>query len=187
MTDSNIAHVPARLAPFLAQWDYIYGVLLERLAGLTDEEFVWEPAPTVLTVRPTPDGPRTDAEGLPPTGEGAPPRTIAWLAGHLGSGMKLRADYLVGSHSLEAADLTWPLSAADGIAFMKDGLTAWRDGLGQMSNEDLDTVGRSAFPHGLDPELPLIEIVWWVNKDFVFHAGEIWLLRDLYAGLHLRA
>ena len=30
-------------------------------------------------------------------------------------------------------------------------------------------------------ELPLIEIVWWVNKELVFHAGEIWLMRDLYA------
>ena len=30
----------------------------------------------------------------------------------------------------------------------------WRDGLATMTDEDLDTVGRSAYPHGLDPELP---------------------------------
>ena len=31
--------IPGRLAPFLAQWDYMVEVLTERLAGLTDEEF----------------------------------------------------------------------------------------------------------------------------------------------------
>jgi hypothetical protein len=50
-----------------------------------------------------------------------------------------------------------------------------------MSDQDLDTIGRSAYPDGLDPELPLIEIVWWVSKELVFHAGEAWLVRDLYA------
>jgi hypothetical protein len=37
---------------------------------------------------------------------------------------------------------------------------------------------------GLDPTLPLIEIVWWVNKELVFQVGEIWLMRDLYAATH---
>ena len=67
---------------------------------------------------------------------------------------------------------------------MNEGLSAWRDGLATMTDEDLDTVGRSAYPGGLDPTLPLIEIVWWVNKELVFHAGEIWLMRDLYATTH---
>lgn len=64
---------------------------------------------------------------------------------------------------------------------MNTGLTAWRTGLEQMTDEDLDTVGRSAFPHGLDPHRPLIEIVWWLNKELIFHAAEIWFMRDLYA------
>ena len=38
-----------------------------------------------------------------------------------------------------------------------------------------------AYPGGLDPTLPLMEIVWWVNKELVFHAGEAWIVRDLYA------
>jgi hypothetical protein len=62
-----------------------------------------------------------------------------------------------------------------------EGLGRWRTGLDQMTDTDLDTVGRSAFPWGLDPQLPLIEIVWWVNKELIYHAGEIWLMRDLYA------
>jgi hypothetical protein len=73
------------------------------------------------------------------------------------------------------------MTADAGVTFMRDGLAAWRTGLGQVTDTDLDTVGRSAYPHGLDPTLPLIEIVWWVNKELVFHAGEIWFVRDLYA------
>ena len=81
MTDPTAAHhIPARLAPFLAQWDYMVEVLTERLAGLTDEEFLWEPAAEVWTVRAGPDGrPVPDVEGWAPTGDaGTPPRTLAW-------------------------------------------------------------------------------------------------------------
>ena len=65
------------------------------------------------------------------------------------------------------------------MRFMLDGLSAWRDGLATMTDEDLDTVGRSAYAGGLDPQLPLMDIVWWVNKELVFHSGEIWFARDL--------
>jgi hypothetical protein len=173
--------VPARLAPFLAQWDYVAGVLNERLADTTDEEYLWEPVNDVWTVRMVDGRPKPDVESWPPTGDPAPVRTLGWTVGHLGSGVALRADYLTGSHSLQEGDLTWPMTADEGLAFMNAGLRAWREGLATMTDADLDTVGRSAYPHGLDPELPLIEIVWWVNKELVFHAGEAFLARDLYA------
>lgn len=172
---------PSRLAPFLAQWDHITAVLFERLEGLTDDELLWEPAADVWTVRLVDGRPTPDVESWPPTGEAAPPRTLAWSLGHLGAGSFTRADWLVGSHSLQDGDLVWPMTAAESVAFARDGLQAWRDGLVQMTDLDLDTVGRSAYPGGLDPELPLIEIVWWVSKELVFHAAEAWYVRDLYA------
>jgi len=181
MNDHDDHSAPARLAPFLAQWDYMQGVLDERLGGLTDEEYLWQPVERMLSVRMVDGRPTPDAFGMEPSGAEALPRTIAWSVGHLGDGSWHRADYLVGEHKLQPGDLTWPMTAAEGIAFMKDGLSRWRNGLDQMTDEDLDTVGRSAFPHGLDPQLPLIEIVWWVNKELLYHAGEIWLLRDMYA------
>jgi hypothetical protein len=48
-------------------------------------------------------------------------------------------------------------------------------------------LGANAYPHGLHPELPLIEIVWWVTKELTWHAAEIWFMRDLYAATHGRA
>ena len=172
---------PPRLAPFLAQWDYVHEVLFDRLANLEDDEFLWEPAETVWTVRVVDGRPTPDVESWPPVGAAAPPRTLAWTLGHLGASMATRADWLVGSHSLKTGDLTWPMTADEGVAFARQGIEAWRNGLARMTDEDLDTVGRSAYPGGLDPELPLIEIVWWVGKELVFHAGEAWFVRDLYA------
>jgi hypothetical protein len=184
MTDPSAAPpIPGRLAPFLAQWDYVIEVLTDRLTGLTDDEFLWQPAENVWTVRENPAGGRNlvDTEVWPPTGEAAPPRTIAWSMGHLGSGVAIRADWLVGAHRADNEDFDWPMTADAGTRFMFDGLAAWRRGLATMTDEDLDTVGRSAYPGGLDPELPLIEIVWWVAKELLWHSAEIWLLRDLYA------
>jgi DinB superfamily len=156
--------------------------LNDRLVGMSDDEYLWQAAPTSWTVRATPSGPVPDAEIWDPADSGAtPPRTLAWSIGHLGAGVGERADWLTGSHSLTSADFVWPRTAVDGIAAMNAGLSAWREGLGTMTDADLDTVGRSAYQHGLDPELPLMEIVWWVNKELLFHAGEIWLMRDLYA------
>ncbi len=86
---------PPRLAPFLAQWDYIVETLDERLTGLTDEEYLWQPSSSVWTVRPGPDGkPLPDTEVWAPTGDAAPPRTIAWSIGHLGASVAERADWL---------------------------------------------------------------------------------------------
>jgi hypothetical protein len=172
---------PGRLAPFLAQWDYVAAILLERLGDLTDDEYFWEPAPQVWTIRWVDGRAVSDAAVWAPVAAETPPRTLAWSICHLGWGSLTRADYLVGEHRLTDADVVWPMTASEGVVFMRDGLAAWRDGLDQMTDADLDMVGRSAFPGGLDPTLPLIEIVWWVNKELVFHAGEIWLMRDLYA------
>lgn len=190
MDDQRNQPVPARLAPFLAQWDYFAGVLFERLEGLTDDEYLWEPAPSVLTVRLVDGRPKPDRYGMEPSGVVAPPRTIAWSIGHLGSGTWERSDYLVGEHRLKPGDISWPMTAAEGVALLHEGLDRWRGGLAGMSDQELDTVGRSAFPRGLDPTLPLIEVVWWVNKELLYHASEIWLMRDLYAAkgpeTHLR-
>ena len=54
-------------------------------------------------------------------------------------------------------------------SFLRRGLEAWRGGLEGMTDADLDTVGRSAYPGGLDRRLPLLDIVWWVNKELLEH------------------
>ena len=169
-----------RLAPLLAQLDTSWQELRERLDGMTDDEFVWEPAPGAFAVRRDGDAWAHDRERGPAVGS---VRTIAWLAGHVGSGCLLRAEYTVGDHLLADDDLVWPGTAAEGVAFMEEGIRAWRDGLGQMTDEDAATIGRSQYPGGLDRDLPLIDIVWWQNRELIHHGAEMACLRDLYGAL----
>jgi hypothetical protein len=44
----------AQLLP--AQMDQVYGRLRQRLEGLSDDEYFWEPAPGCWTVRRDPSG-----------------------------------------------------------------------------------------------------------------------------------
>jgi hypothetical protein len=83
--------------------------------------------------------------------------------------------------NLNLRDLGGYTSALGGT--VRSGCLFRSDDLHSLTDADLDTVGRSAYPGGLDPTLPLIEIVWWVNKELLWHAAEIWYVRDLYAAL----
>lgn len=168
---------PARLRPLLAQLDTSLDLAVRRLAGLTDEEFWWRPAPDAVTVVRAADGrlvPDAPADNEPRT------RTIALLLGHLGEMAVLRADYTTGGHSLTRRDLTWPDSAASGLAFLTDGWAAWRAAVVSLADWELDVVGRSSFPQGLDPELPILDIAWWMNRELIHHTAEIAFVRDLY-------
>src|ERR1700712_4175258 len=149
---------PVQLRALLALWDTSVEMLLERLEGVTDEEWTWQPAATL--------------------------RSLAWTAIHLGELGTLRADWTTGSHSLQRTDLTWPETAVEGVAAMRAGLDAWRATLAEVDDEDLDTVGRSSFPDGLDPHLPLIDIVWWNPRELIHHGADMATVRDLYAASH---
>jgi hypothetical protein len=169
---------PPRIGPLLAQYDTALEMLMMRLEGITDEEFLWSPGPRSSTVER-----RADGRGRPVTASDDAPslRTIAWLVGHLGEMGFERADYTTGGHSLLPGSLDWPLTAAEGLRFLTEGQRRWRAAIGSLDADEVETVGRSQFPHGLDPYLPVLEIVWWMNRELIHHGAEIAVLRDLYA------
>jgi hypothetical protein len=180
--------IPPRLRPLLMQFDHERNRLATRLVGLTDDEYLWEPASGCWSVRR-----REQTEAKHPYGGGGwvieferpepdpPPfTTLAWRLCHLACGMTLRADYTTGSRAMTEADYLVPGSAEGGLASLDAACSAWRATLVAMTDADLDQVGRSQFPRGLDPQLPFLDIVWWVNQELLHHGGEIALLRDLY-------
>ena len=57
--------------------------------------------------------------------------------------------------------------------------------VGAMTDHHLDMIGFGQYPGGLDPQLPFIAIVWWTNREFIHHMGEIGLLRDLWTARSL--
>ena len=198
---------PPRLQPLLAQFDFARTRLFDRLAGprsdsgtgepidvapMTDAEYLWEPAPGSWSIRRHADGPGPGATALVGAGEWGrdsaqpadpwppPVTTIAWRLGHLSEMLAMRADHTIGSHSLTRdayrhhGDATGAVYAFDAAA------ERWRAALLSTDDADLDTVGRSTYPNGSDPDDPFIETVWWVNQELLHHGAEIALLRDLY-------
>lgn len=179
---------PLRLAPLLAQWDFGVENLTGRLEGLTNEEYLWEPAPGCWSIRPR-DEIRTSAslgggewllEFDRPEPDPPPFTTIAWRMGHLASGIALRADYTTGTKTMTWDDYQMPGAAVRAQVALADACAAWREALTSADDDGLSQVGRSQFPWGLDPDLPFIDIAWWVNKELLHHGAEIALLRDLW-------
>ena len=181
--------LPPRLTPLLAQFDFALDRLVNRLDGLTDDEYFREPVAGCWSVRL-----RDRSEAGMPMGSGdwviefdrpepnPPPfTTIAWRICHLALGMTIRADYTVGTKAMTRDDYEIPGNAVAGVASLVAAGAAWRAAVASATTDaDLDLVGRSQNPWGLDPQLPFLDIVWWVNQELLHHGGEIALLRDLY-------
>jgi hypothetical protein len=179
---------PPRLAPLLAQFEFERGRLLDRLAGLTDDEYLWEPVPGCWSIRPRAEvttnrsigGGDWLLERAYPEPDPPPFTTLAWRLCHLASGKALRADYTIGTKAMTWEAYEIPHTAEAAIAALTDALDAWHAALTSASDADLDQIGRSSFPWGLDLNLPFLDIAWWVNQELLHHGGEIALLRDLY-------
>jgi DinB superfamily len=183
---------PAK-ALLAAQFDTSREIFEQRLKGLTDDEYLWEPVPGALSLR-RPGEVRTEAtfgsgavlmEWARPEPDPPPLRTIAWLVAHLIEMQRMRYDYTLGTRSLTIDDLEWPATADAAIAVLAEATDRWRT-VFELPADELEQVGRSSYPHGLDPELPLIDILWWMNREYIHHTAEIAFIRDLYSWTHRR-
>jgi DinB superfamily len=161
----------------------------ERLEGLTDEEYLWEPVPGSLSIRRAGeatngtlghgdwllDWPRPEPD--PP-----PMRTTAWLLGHLYDGFLGRYEWTFGGRSADPRTLAtftpWAAEALDRFWALVD---RWKEGVAGLTDEQFDVPGYGQYPPGLDPQIPFIGIVWWTNRELIHHLAEVAFLRDLYA------
>lgn len=163
----------------------------QRLEGLTDEEYLWEPVSDMWSLRPRGSagttgafGPGdwvTDFEAIDPFQPG-PLTTIAWRLGHLISMFAGRYEWTFGDRQTpprEVVDFT--PHASEAVERLMAEVERWIEGVSDLDDEQLDTVGYGQYPDGLDPHIPIIAICWWVNREFIHHMAEVALLRDLYA------
>jgi hypothetical protein len=163
----------------------------ERLASLTDDEYLWSPVPDCWTLRrrgdptaaPNAYGPgewlidADEAVGDPP-----PFTTIAWRLSHLATGFASRSEWSFGSNRVDPSDVVdFAPTARAGLELLWGAVQEFADGVAATSESDLDRVGYSAMPHGLDPFVPFCSIVWWQTRELVHHTAEAALMRDLYA------
>jgi hypothetical protein len=161
--------------------------LRPRLAGLTDEEYLWEPAAGMWSIRsrgestaPIQVGAGDNViEFAVPEPVPAPLTTIAWRMGHIAIGVfgeRAANHFGAGGVSYDGTD--WPLTAAGGLDLLDHHHDAWVAGVRALGAEGL---ARPCGPHeGPFAEHPLAALVLHINREALHHGAEVLLLRDLY-------
>ena len=177
-----MAGMDAFAGSLIMSFDYVWTRLTDRLNGLTDDEYFWEPVADCWSLRQAADG-RWYLDGNGgggPAPTPAPITTIAWRLGHLG-GMAVGgfANRLFGDAQLTPAQIAYPPTAAAVPDFLAEHYQSWRTGLtGMPAAGWLAPLGPSWGPYA---ESTRTDLALHVLDEVIHHSAEVALLRDLYA------
>jgi hypothetical protein len=160
--------------------DYAWRRLDERLAGLTDAEYLGEPVPGCRTVRRAPDGVfRSDGPARP--GEAAGFTTLAWRLCHIADLLREhRNGPWLGRPAPPPRESNGDPATADAArAELTAAHTCWRTILTATTEESLaEPVGPVA---GHYADATRRSFVLHILDELIHHGAEVALLRDLYA------
>ncbi len=152
---------------------------MPRMAGLSDDEYFWEPVAGCWSVRPT-EGGRYAMDA--PVGRiersAAPFTTIAWRLAHIADVFGSRASNHFADGAFSAADIDSPASAAAALVMVERDYRRWQTGVRALGEDGLFRPCGPA--EGPFSEEPLLTLVLHINREFLHHAAEVALLRDLY-------
>jgi DinB superfamily len=160
------------LAPF-------YERFRGRVEGLTDDEYLWEPAPGCLTVRPGELGSFTT--GGPP--EPGPVTTIAWRMCHIGDFLRHERNWRWLRREPEQLDrdIRHPATAVGGIRYVEESWSSWQRLISSLTPAEMwEPLGSIAGPYGDDER---IGFVIHIMDELIHHAAEIGVMRDLYTAM----
>jgi hypothetical protein len=168
--------------------DEVWDRLRDRFEGLTDDEYLWEPAPGPWTLRERPDG-TWMADWPVPRPEPAPFTTIAWRLWHLIDmyGENRAPRWLdvppqgepIGLDDPHGAP---PRTAADALALLERAHDRWDAHLALVTDESLrEKVGPVG---GGYADRTRAKYVLHMLDEFIHHGAEISLLRDLWRWQH---
>ncbi len=162
----------------LGSLDYVWSRIRERLTGLTEDEYLWEPVPGCWSVRQTSGGgweiDRPEPEPSPP-----PVTTIAWRLWHIGS--ECLAGYTsqgLGPWPLEVRDREWYPSPGPALAALDQAWQALYTGLMSLGEDGLWQPLGTAWEEYADD--PWAGLVLHAQDELSHHGAEVALLRDLY-------
>lgn len=161
--------------------------LRPRLDGLTDAEYLWEPAQPCWNLRPRAEATTPMAAGLGdvvadfafPAPAPEPLTTIAWRMGHVAVGcLGMRASNHFGDGSVSYETTDWSLTASGGLQQLDDAYDAWMSGVRALDEAALARpCGPAEGPYG---DRSFATLVLHINREVIHHGAEIALLRDLY-------
>ncbi len=162
--------------------------LRPRLEGLTDEEYLWEPAPGAWSLRPRAAATTPMASGggdlvldyALPEPEPSPVTTIAWRLGHITVGvLAMRSASHFGRQPTDYQTHVWAPTAAEALAQLDEEHDRWVDGVRSLGEDGLaHPCGPAEGPFA---ELPMAALVLHIHRELIHHGAEVALLRDLYA------
>jgi hypothetical protein len=167
---------------FSWQWE---SALRPRFAGLTDEEYFWEPVPGCWSVRPRGQGvaPLEIGEGdliidwARRDPEPAPVTTIAWRLAHLIVGVfgERNARYFDGP-PISYDSHPYAGTAAEALAQLDEQVDRWVTGVRGL---DLPGLTERCREPGFEQD-SMAALVLHINREGIHHGAEVALLRDLF-------
>jgi len=155
--------------------DEAYQTLHDRLSGLTDEEFFWEPVPGCWTVHQDEQGHWVEDYALPEPVP-APFTTIGWRLVHVATCKIMYHEYAFGPQKLTWDSIEIPHTAAEAMAMLEEGHKRLKDVLLQIEEADLEKMVLTNWGE----EWTIQKIYWVMISHDLHHGGEIGCLRDLY-------
>lgn len=166
--------------------------LRDRLAGLTDDEYFWEPVPDCWNVRPRGTGTAPVQAGsgemtidfaFPPP-EPPPFTTISWRLGHVIVGvLAMRNASHFGGLPVDYDSFEYATTAQAALDQLDREYATWLSGVESLGEDGLSVpCGEAEGPYAEDP---LARLVLHINRELIHHLSEVCLLRDLY--VHTRA
>jgi hypothetical protein len=179
---------PTAPAIGLAQLEFSWLVLDERLTTLTQDEFAREPAPGALRVVPRGDerSPRVTGIGdwvleLPESrSEDSGTRTIAWLVAHLTEVYFERWEWTFGGHERRPATaLAYQGEVEPALALLREWVNRWRADVRALDDDRFFVIGLSQATE-IDQVAPFGHLVAHLNRELIHHGSEICTLTDLY-------
>ncbi len=166
------------LAALLDGLDQSTAQLLERLDGLGDEEYAWEPVPGCWNVRQASDGFAVD--WVRPEPDPAPFTSIAWRLWHIAVDcMDTFSAKAFGSSATGLSGPAWVGDAATATDLTAAAIANFRAGLAAMGDAALGRpLGEAwgAFEHHTYFDLGVHAF-----RELTHHAAEIGTLRDLWS------
>jgi hypothetical protein len=165
--------------------DYAWTRLRDRVRGLTDDEYFWEPVAGAeyLTVRPAADGSfRADNDGRPqfPPPDPAPLSTIAWRLAHIATLLSSdrNATWLGLAARLGAEEAPTAATAADALMSLDRAYAVFRSCVDAATEASLaEQMGPIAGPYA---DATRFGFVLHQLDELIHHGAEVALLRDLY-------
>lgn len=165
--------------------------LRPRFAGLSDEEYLWEPVVDSWSVRPRGTGTAPVQAGSGamtidfafPEPDPAPVTTVAWRLGHVIVGvLAMRNASHFGREAVDYESFDYAATAQEAIAQLEAEYATWLAGVEALGAEGLwRPCGEAEGPYA---EAPLAALVLHIHRELIHHLSEVCLLRDLYLHQH---